>query len=311
MDARAALRGLVLLVLVVGVTTAASAMPPIVPTLGSFGSSMPAAIHDVAFDAAGNLFVSGLSGNSGQVFKITPGGATSVYRSYEFFDDARGLAFDAAGSLYVADAGYKPFVGRILRFAPGGAETVVAAGLAQPSALALGPDGNVYVTEPSSGTIERVTPAGGVSVFASGFVNAGETLGALAFDAAGDLYAGVGGRIVRISLPGATVTTVMTGLGEVRGLLPYGGEFFVATYGHHDLRFASSTRGVTSLTVGDGCVDGPIPSGASVDLPAGMRLENGRVYVADEGCHRVRVFDVALPVQAARSTWGALKACYR
>ena len=316
MDARAAARRLVPLVLVAGVATAASAMPPpVVPALTSFGSSMPVAIHDVAFDAAGNLFVSALSGNAGQIFKITPGGATSVYKSYEFFDDARGLAFDAAGGLYVADAGFgRPLTGRILRVTPDGVVTVVAAGLARPTSLAVGADGNVYVTEPLTGAIERVTPAGQVSVFASGFVNAGETLGALAFDGAGDLYAGVGGRIVRVSLNGATVTTVMSGLDEVRGLLPYGGEFFVATYGHHDLRFASPTRGVTRLTsttLGDPCLDGPIPAGASVSLPAGMRLQNGRVYVADEGCHRVRVFDVALPVPARRATWGALKACYR
>jgi len=315
MDARTAVRHLAPLVLVAIVPTAASAMPPPpLPTLATFGAHMSAYIHDVAFDDAGNLYVSSHEGDAGRIFKITPSGTTSVYKDYQYFSDARGLAFDATGDLYVADAGYKPLTGRILRFAPDGTLTTVAGGLLQPSALAIGPDGNLYVTEPLSGEIERVTPAGAVSIFASGFANGGEVLGALVFDAAGDLHAGVGGRIVRIASGGAPVTTIMTGLDEVKGLLPYGGDFFVATYGHHDLRFASPTRGVTALTsttLANTCQDGPIPSGASVDLPSGMRLENGRVYVADEGCHRVRVFDVALPVPAKRATWGALKACYR
>src|SRR5262245_19806858 len=96
MDAGAGVRRLVPLILAAIVPAASSAMPPVPPALASFGALVTAEIHDVTFDAAGNLFVSGHEGNAGRVFKITPSGTTSVYLDYQYYSDARGLAFDAA-----------------------------------------------------------------------------------------------------------------------------------------------------------------------------------------------------------------------
>ena len=316
MEARTAVAALILACAALIASPSSAMPPPADPLLASFGSVVSDEIHDLAFDAAGNLYVSGHIGNAGRIFKITPTGLTSEFLGFSSLDDARGIAFDQAGGLYIADAGYDPArsTGRVLRVASGGTLAVVASGLRWPTSCALGPDGNLYVAEPLTGSIERVTPAGAVSAYAGGFSGPGESLGALAFGEDGALYAGVGGRIVRVGSGGTPVTTIVTGLDEVMGLLPYGAVFFVATYGHHDLRFVSASGSVSRLTnpaLADPCVDGPIPAGASVSLPAGMRLHDGRVYVVDQGCHRIRVFDVALPVSAIPTTWGALKAHYR
>src|SRR5262245_53686574 len=109
MDARAA-RILLSLLLIELSPRAVGAMPPVLPTLGPFGGSIVAEIHDVAFDAAGNLFVSGLWGNTGPIYRVTPGGVTTLVNEHDLFD-ARGLAADAAGSLYVVDAGYRLLTG--------------------------------------------------------------------------------------------------------------------------------------------------------------------------------------------------------
>jgi sugar lactone lactonase YvrE len=60
---------------------------------------------------------------------------------WDGFSSPVGMAFDAAGHLYVAEWG----AGRVLRIAPDGTRAVFADGLAGPSGLAIGPDGAIYV----------------------------------------------------------------------------------------------------------------------------------------------------------------------
>src|SRR6266513_1907712 len=51
----------------------------------------------LAFDSAGNLFVTSFLGN---IYKFTPSGARTTFASG--LNDAMGLAFDGAGNLFVA-----------------------------------------------------------------------------------------------------------------------------------------------------------------------------------------------------------------
>ena len=57
-----------------------------------------------------------------------------------------------------------PFVGRVRRFEPSGASKVIADGLALPTAITLGPDGRLYVSNfgfgfpAGAGQIVRITP---------------------------------------------------------------------------------------------------------------------------------------------------------
>lgn len=90
-----------------------------------------------------------------------------------------GMAFDAAGHLYVANWS----AGTVLRFAPDGARSVFASGLSGPSGLAIGPSGDIFVASYSQDLVWRFTPGGRQSVFVSGLA----TPAGLSFDRKGRL----------------------------------------------------------------------------------------------------------------------------
>jgi sugar lactone lactonase YvrE len=135
---------------------------------------------------------------------------------------ATGIAFDRAGNLYVGDRS-----GTVFKISPE-REIFVFATL-EPSIaayhLAFHPNGDLYVTGPTTSSFDRVhriTQGGDVSVFFRGL---GRPQG-LAFDRDGNLYvaASYGGRrgIVRIT-PQAQAEVVLSGSGLVGlALLPSG-----------------------------------------------------------------------------------------
>ena len=134
----------------------------------------------MAIGPDGHLYVS--SRFEGSVYRVADDGtATPVVTDAGV---ACGLAFDAAGTLFVGDRS-----GTILRAGEAGRLTPVATLPPSVAAfhLAMGPDGWVYVTAPtlrSADRVYRVHPDGRVDVVHSGF---GRPQG-LAFDAAGRLY---------------------------------------------------------------------------------------------------------------------------
>jgi sugar lactone lactonase YvrE len=149
------------------------------------------------------------------VLEITPGGTSSVFAS-SGLDDPSGLAFDAAGNLYVANADD----GTVEKFTPNGVGTLFASGLNTPVGVAVDAAGNVYVASFFGGTITKFNPAGGSSVFASN-VN-GPT--GLAFDAAGNLYSADNGdgHIEKFTPGGGTSDFAATGAGALFGLAYHG-----------------------------------------------------------------------------------------
>lgn len=90
-----------------------------------------------------------------------------------------GMAYDAAGHLYVANWS----AGTVLRFAPDGARSVFASGLSGPSGLAIGPSGDIFVASYSQDLVWRFTPGGRQSVFVRGLA----TPAGLSFDRKGRL----------------------------------------------------------------------------------------------------------------------------
>ena len=85
-----------------------------------------------------------------------------------------GLAFDAAGNLFVANASD----GTVSKVTPGGTVSTFASGFTDPMALACDAAGNLYVAnnifngrDKNLSTISEVTPAGVVSTFATGSPN--------------------------------------------------------------------------------------------------------------------------------------------
>ena len=114
-------------------------------------------------------------------------------------------AFGADGNLYVTYSGTRgqEATVSIFRVTPAGAREPFVHGLVNPTSLALGPDGHLYVSSRFEGRVYRVLDDGHYEVVAS---DLGVACG-LAFDAEGALYVGDrSGTIFRINKRGRTET---------------------------------------------------------------------------------------------------------
>ncbi len=215
-----------------------------------------------------------------------------------------GVAFDAAGNLYVAN-----FQGGTVSKVPaaGGEATTYATGLNDPSALAFDSAGNLYVANAGDGTVSIVTSSGQVSNFASGFHDPR----GLAFDAAGNLYVANSdsGTVSEVPKGGGTPSNFASGLDGPDGLaFDAAGNLYVAdnigntvskvTPSGQVSNFASGFDGPIALAFDsagnlyvanydDNTVDEAIPGGvgstfaSGFDLPAGLAVQGGIMYVAN------------------------------
>jgi len=173
----------------------------------------------VATDQAGNVYVADYENHL--IRKITPAGSVSTVAgkagipgfadgvdTVARFDLPEALAIDAAGNIYVADAGNDA----IRKITPDGTVSTLAgngspgkangsgksASFNSPFGIAVDGSGNVYVADSGNNLIRKVTPDGTVTTFAgSGLRGAGNGTGAtssfntpagLAIDAAGNIY---------------------------------------------------------------------------------------------------------------------------
>lgn len=114
----------------------------------------------LAYDAAGNLFVSELPGRVQRVDAAT--GARTVYTG---FNQPHGLAVAADGTLYVCDT----FNNRVQRIAADGTVTTLATGFNLPVDLDVGPDGQIYVADFGGNRVLRITPIGAVTAIPGDF----------------------------------------------------------------------------------------------------------------------------------------------
>lgn len=140
----------------------------------------------IAVDASGNLYVA--DDINHRVRKITPAGTVSTLAGSALgsadgagtaaqFNRPTGVALDASGNVYVADAKNH----RIRKITPNGtvstlagstegfAEgTSTAARFSEPVGLAVDASGNVYVADSDNSRIRKITPDGTVSTLAGG-----------------------------------------------------------------------------------------------------------------------------------------------
>ena len=149
----------------------------------------------LALDDGGNLYIS--SRHDGAVYRLSTSGDLSTYA--EGMGVATGLAFDELGNLYVGDRS-----GTIFKIAPDRQIFVFAT--LEPSVaayhLAFSPNGNLYVTGPTTSSndcVYEIDPHGVVTPF---FTNLGRPQG-LAFDLEGNFYVAASWRghrgIIRIT----------------------------------------------------------------------------------------------------------------
>ena len=202
-----------------------------------------------------------------------------------------------------------------------------AARFGELAALAIGPDGSVFLADALAHRVRVVRPAGNVEAFAGTGISGGDGDGgpavaatlirpeALVVDAAGNVYiADAGGHRVRKVAPDGTITTVVgTGargfsgddgpaaaalLDNPLGLaLASDGTLYLADAGNHRLRRVAPD-GTISTLAGDGSPglagDGAAALAARLYGPARLELspDGASLYLADQRNHVVRVVDL-------------------
>lgn len=182
------------------------------------------------------------------------------------FSDPFGVAGAKDGTIYVADAGES---NRIRKISPDGNVTTLAGGsegfadgvgpaasFNTPSALALGPNGNLYVADTGNNRIRKITPEGQVSTVA------------------GDGTAGyVDGPVTKAQFNGPIGLAVSDG-----------GDIYVADTYNDVIRMITTEGEVTTIAGAGtpGYADGD-QKAALFDTPCGIVIVNNTLIVADTG----------------------------
>lgn len=245
------------------------------------------------------------------------------------FVQARGLAVDRTGRLYVADSGTH----RVVRLPPDGGDGIPepvagtgAAGytgdggpateahLASPQGLAFDRLGALYVADRANHCIRRVDPRTRTitTVAGTGFAGASGDGGparsaqlkdpvAVAVDGEGTLFiADLGNSRVRRVDPRTDIITTVSSLAQVASSgLAVGadGTLFVSDLGHRTLLRMRRGEGPQAI-VGNGGLgyggDGRPARGAFLSGPRGLARDGrGNLYISEAQAHRVRRIDGA------------------
>lgn len=233
------------------------------------------------------------------------------------FSDPFGIAIASDGTIYVADAGESNRIRKIspdgnVKTLAGGSEgfadgTGAAASFNTPSALALGPDNNLYLADTGNNRIRRITPTGQVSTIAgdgtAGYVDGPAAKAqfngpiGLAVSRSGDIYvADTYNDVIRMITTEGQVTTIAGGGtpgyadGEQKvalfdtpaGIIVANDTLIVADTGNNRLRKVSAAGSVTTLPV----------SGESISSPIGLAFSHDNFLYVTE-LDRSRVVQVA------------------
>jgi hypothetical protein len=166
----------------------------------------------VALDGAGNLYI---TAGSGVVIvpneKGTLNAADQSVLNISGLGSARGVAVDASGDVYVADATN----GDVVEVSSPGVQTTIASGLTSPHGVAVDAAGNVYVA--TNNAVTEYPFGGGTPVpYGTGYNNPR----GIAVDAGGAVYVADTGnnRIVRVAPGGESQTTLtITGVSSPQG----------------------------------------------------------------------------------------------
>jgi sugar lactone lactonase YvrE len=233
------------------------------------------------------------------------------------FSGPIGIAIDAAGYAYVADA--NNFL--IRKISPTGVVTTLAGGSGQSGnvdgpanvarfgsikGIAVDGSGNVYVADSSNRSIRKVSSQGTVSTMANSGTFSFFAPSAIAVDSAGNVYVeeespiqgatrkitpdGIGFTLRTASEPGSarfSLAAVVAGIA-----LDKNNNLYVADRGNHVILKISSA-GVITTIAGVSGTPGKSDGAAGAALfnqPAGLAVDpNGNVWVADSGNNAVRL----------------------
>jgi sugar lactone lactonase YvrE len=239
------------------------------------------------------------------------------------FSDPFGVAVAKDGTVYVADAGES---NRIRMISPDGNVSTLAGGkegfadgigtaasFNTPSAIALGPSGDLFVADTGNNRIRKITPDGNVSTVAgngtAGYVDGPIATAqfngpiGLAVSEGGDVYvADTYNDVIRMITTEGQVTTI-AGAGAPgfadgeqksalfdtpSGIVIVNKTLIVADTGNYRLRRVSSEGSVTTLTVSDQDLSRPIGLTVSHDnyLYVTQLDQSGVIQIAPDGSTR-------------------------
>ena len=289
--------------------------------------------YGVAVDTSGNLYVADRTMHA--IRKITPSGEVTTLAglagspgnrdgmaSEARFNRPTGVAVDASGNVYVADA-----ENRTIRKISVDGRVTTLAGVAgslgskdgngsvarfwQPTGVAVDARGNVYVTDSGNHSVRKISAGGEVTTFATIY----SYLYGVAVDAKGNVYVTGGnppvvlgppdplaGRIGRIS-PAGEFSFVLDAAGNAIGIdyvdgiaVDTRGNVYVAEYLNHTIRKVSASGEVTTLAglaESPGALDGA-GSAARFRNPRGVAVDTrGNVYVTDRENDTIRKVSAA------------------
>jgi sugar lactone lactonase YvrE len=284
--------------------------------------------RNLAVAADGTLYLSDFSGHriyqiggDGRISVLVGTGVAGGANAEDALANATlngpaGLALDGNGILHFADSG-----NNVVRKIEGGRVTVVlgadsaAAVLSAPTGLAIDASGTLYVVDSGNQRIWKRTAAGAASVLAAtaGTAAAGgiplEAPRDVAVDASGTLYTAARKRAQKISPAGVAAMLAGTGtfgyLGdggaatEAHLFFPFAvaldgaGDLYIADQRNYRLRKVGPDGRITTVAgvgVQGSAGDGSMAAGAQLHTPAGVAVDaTGRVWIGDEGAHRVRL----------------------
>lgn len=264
-----------------------------------------AAPSGVAVDASGNAYV--VDGSN--IRKVTSAGVVStlVLRGpADFSQNLNGsIAVDTVGNLYV------PSILSVLKISPTGNVSYLVKSNAGPGlggwssygGIAVANDGTVYVTNPSSHTVHKITPDGVVTTIAGAVGALGHADGqgavarfsgpsAIVIDQVGNLYVTDDSNTVRKITPGGLVFSTpnvgynaRVGEGSRGGIsTDSAGNLFVVKPSTSSVLKVDATNTVTTFagpTKNNGAVDGSAAS-AGFSNPESLASDRaGNVYVLD------------------------------
>lgn len=299
--------------------------------------------QSIAFNAAtGKLYVTESFNNS--IRTITTTGATSVVSKTAIgyadgnlataqFYGPKGLSFDAAGNIYLADLGNNI----IRKIATTGTVTTIAgntipgfidgagtkAEFYDPSATAIDASGNIYVADRTNNLIRKITTAGVVSTLTGYRATGGysqttvpgyydsdaanslfRTPVALTMDATGNIYvADYKNNAIRKVTPTGTVTTYAGGiyfpamLGNPTGVvLDAQGNMFISEASGRIIEITANKvlYVLAGAAKSDGYVNG-VGAAARFNNPQSLTLDGqGNLYVADVNNNVIRKITIAV-----------------
>jgi DNA-binding beta-propeller fold protein YncE len=246
-------------------------------------------------EITGGNFSAGTGTVSTYAGSIGASGATNTVALSATFKAPYGVAVDGSGNVFIADQG-----NNLIRELSGGNVSTLAgtAGLSginngpgasatfnNPSGVAVDSQDNVYVADTGNNVVRKITAAGVVSTFASGF----SSPEGIATDSAGNVYvADSGHNTVDLITAAGAVSTIATGFNGPNALVvDSAGNVYVSDFKNDVIKkltksgtsYAVTTLAGTAGVVGD--VDGAGTS-ARFNSVYGITVDaSGNVYVTD------------------------------